>query len=115
MAKQRGIILISTLLILTVMTMFVGATLALGNGWQASEVNLEERNAALNAADSGVHYARCRLRENPSWRGDGDGTVVSTPDLTVVEDQGNVIGLVHSPHGQVSQFRLRFNFYDGPN
>lgn len=38
---------------------------------------------------------------------------VDTPAFKVVEDNGNVVGLVRTPTGGTAQFRLRFNYQDG--
>lgn len=68
---------------------------------------------AENATRSGLEYALARLEENADWRGDGNGVIVDSLELTVVEDNGNVVGLVKGEDGSVAQFRIRFNFQDG--
>jgi hypothetical protein len=77
-----------------------------------------ETQAALMAASSGADYAYARLQENRGWRGNGDGSagshlVVNTPRLQVIEDEGNVIGLITNGEGLKSAFRLKFNFQNG--
>ena len=74
--------------------------------------NLSGGDAALKAAQAGLSYAQVRLGEDPAWRGDANRTVIDSPDLFVVEDQGNVIGLIRSENGAFAQFRIRFNFQD---
>jgi hypothetical protein len=66
------------------------------------------------AIDAGVEYARCRLQEDPKWKGNLNRVVVDTPTFYIEESQGNVIGLMR-PDASVpfSQFRIRFNYYNG--
>jgi hypothetical protein len=68
---------------------------------------------AQRAAEAGASYARLQLRENADWKGDLNKVTLDTPDMKVVEDNGNVFGWVRSPHGEVAMFRIRFNYQDG--
>lgn len=69
--------------------------------------------ASRRLAEAAVSYARARLRDNPDWKGNGPN-VLTQPDFTVVEDNGNVFGLVRDLDGETGLFRIRFNFQDGP-
>ncbi len=111
--SKRGIVLVISIVLAVVMVMFVGAALGLGPGNLASSRQTAQRGQAEHAAESGVNYALCQLRADPNWRGDKNGVTINTPDLYVVEDNGNVIGVVRSPDGSWAQFRFRFNYQDG--
>lgn len=75
----------------------------------------QTRQAALEAAKSGIEYAKSRLSQDPAWKAGGAReVVVDSPSLTVVEDHGNVVGLVTLSDGGKARFRLRFNYQDGP-
>ena len=112
--KQRGIVLVSTLVVLTLTLMALGAGFSLTRASGAMAGSLRDEERALEAAQAGVHYARNRLQADPSWRGGtGDSVVVNMPGvLWVRENQGNVIGLLGSGSEQ-SMFRIRFNYQDG--
>ncbi|MBI3927617.1 MAG: hypothetical protein HY319_18905 [Armatimonadetes bacterium] len=112
--KRRAIVLITTLVLTVVIVMFVGAVLVLGPGNLAAGQNTLYQGDARRAAESGATYALSQLRENPNWRGDKNRVTVTLPDLYVEEDNGNVVGLVRTPGGSWAQFRLRFNYQDGP-
>ncbi|MCA9794304.1 MAG: hypothetical protein KC910_21000 [Candidatus Eremiobacteraeota bacterium] len=93
--------------------MFVGAAASLNPGQLGLVRNEADYKAARGAARSGLAYAMTRLEENPNWRGDGNGIVVDTPDMVVVEQDGNVVGLLRDGSGRTAQFRIRFNHQDG--
>ncbi|MEW6279040.1 MAG: hypothetical protein AB1758_10480 [Candidatus Eremiobacterota bacterium] len=111
---QRGIVLVTAMIVAVVAAMFLGAALVLGPASLGFAQDSRQAMDAQRAAESGVQYALARLKEDPAWAGTGNGVTVDTADLFVVEDNGNVIGLVRSPGCPWSQFRLRFNFQDGP-
>lgn len=114
MKKRRGILLIMTLMIVVLCTMFLGAGLTLSRSSGAMAAFQEEEQSALEGAQAGVAYARNRLQADPSWRG-GTGTSVTVNmpgQLWVLEDHGNVMGIVGSGANQ-SAFRIRFNYQDG--
>ena len=92
--------------------MLVTSALMLSRGGLAGSQHQEGADLALRAAESGLRYAQTRLAANPVWRGDGNAVVLSDPDLTVLEERGNVIGILRAPSGEYSQFRIRFNFQD---
>jgi hypothetical protein len=103
----------STLVVAMLVAMLVTAALSIARGGLAGSQHQEGADLALRAAESGLRYAQTRLGADPLWRGSGNGTILATPDLTVVEDQGNVIGIVRANGGQYGQFRIRFNYQDG--
>lgn len=113
--RSRGILIISVLFITLLVSMFVGAALELGPWNLRRALNQSDVAAAKRAARSGVEYALARLKNDVNWNGPAFNqprqVVVNTPELIVVEDQGNVIGLVRNEN-QVAQFRIRFNHED---
>lgn len=115
MKKRSGIFLISALVTVVVVAMFITAAVALIPGGAAATRNYQDYQAAMAAAESGLAYARAKLQADPAWVGgvDGQVLVVDQAGFTVVEDTGNVVGLITTPDGHVSQFRIRFNYQDG--
>ena len=112
--RSRGIFIIGVLLIVVLVAMFVGAAFELSPMGFGRTSNQADLLRAQRAARSGVDYALARLKQDPSWRGGTTRTVtVDQPNLIVVEEAGNVVGLLRG-NGETSQFRLRFNFQDGP-
>lgn len=116
--KRRGIMLISTLMIMVVIAMVVAATLRMAPNSLVSASSYTDTQRAILAIEIGINYARTRFREDMSWMGSPDSgphTVVRAPDdsLIVMEDHGNVVGLVKFDSGQMGQFRIRFNHQDG--
>lgn len=76
--------------------------------------NLEDSDGARLAAEAGFRYAQAQLQKDPGWRGgDSNVTVVNQPGTVVVEDHGNVLGILTDLDGNVRQFRIRFNFHNG--
>lgn len=113
MRRSRGIVLVISIVLAVVMIMFVGAAIGLGPANLVAGQNTVYRDQAERAAESGVQYALAQLQKDPTWRGALNTVTVNSPDLYVVEDNGNVIGLLTAPDGSRSQFRLRFNYKDG--
>ncbi|MEW6282318.1 MAG: hypothetical protein AB1758_27170 [Candidatus Eremiobacterota bacterium] len=111
---HRGIALLTALFIALVVGIIARAVIAFGPGALAASRNLTHHQAASQAAEAGLEYALARLQENPLWRGEGTGVVVDRPDCTVVEENGNVVGILRAPDGSVRMFRIRFNYQDGP-
>lgn len=107
--------LIVVLFTLTLLAMFLGAALKLLPMELGEAGHSARREAALQAARSGVQYAWSRLQENVAWRGDGNGLIVDTPGLRVEEDHGNVVGTITSSDGTESRFQIRFNPQNGTN
>lgn len=113
--RKRGILLVLTLIIVALVTMFLGAGLTLSRSSGALAASQQDQELALEAAQAGVAYARNRLQEDPDWRGGvGDTVRVNMPgQLWVRENNGNVLGIVGSGD-RVSAFRIRFNYQNGP-
>lgn len=112
-SARRGIVLISVIFITVLVGMYLLSAHILSQGQFGALKQHHESQLAEEAARSGIEYALARLQENPEWRGDGNGVIVDSPNFSVREDQGNVVGLVRSADGGTAQFRLRFNFQDG--
>lgn len=111
--QLRAFALVITLFTLTVVGMLVGATLLLVPRQLEGSLHTGERERAYQAAQSGLAYARNRIRQEGGWRGTGNRVTVDTPELRVVEDQGNVVGTLTAPDGNISQFKIRFNYQNG--
>jgi hypothetical protein len=110
---RRGIVLVSVIFVTVLVGMYLLSAHVLSQGQFGALKQHSETRLAEEAARSGIEYALARLQENPEWRGDGNGVIVDSPNFSVREDQGNVVGLVRSADGGTAQFRLRFNFQDG--
>lgn len=111
--RRRGIVLLISIVLAVVMIMFIGAAIGLGPASLSASQSSAYHDQAQWAAESGVHYALSQLHQDSNWRGDKNKVTVNSPDLYVVEDNGNVVGLLTCPDGSKSQFRLRFNYNDG--
>ncbi len=106
------------ILVTIVIFLIVGATLALAPTHLASAATYTDSQRAQLSVEAGLAYARAKLREDLTWRASPDSgphETVRLPDesLVVVEDHGNVIGLIQFEPGQFGQFRIRFNYQDG--
>ncbi len=111
--------LITALIISALIMMFVGAALALAPGSLAQATSMQNQDAAERAALCGVEYVLSRISQNPDFCSQSSGqkaarVVVDQPNLYIKEDHGNIVGLMWDQEsGQVSQFRVRFNYHDG--
>lgn len=112
--ERRAFVLLSSLMLAVVMVMFVAAAVELGPGGLRFGRSGQERVSSEQAARSGLDYCLAQLRLDPNWRGDKNSTTVSRPDFVVSESFGNVVGLIRAEDGNWVQFRVRFNFQDGP-
>lgn len=116
MKNQRGIALVTTLLMAVVVIMMVTAGVALLPSQRAMTGSMEQGQAALTAAEAGIEYVRTRLQEDQGWRGDANAVVVNEPGkLWIREDEGNVVGIVWSTEGEPGLFKIRFNFQNEDN
>lgn len=117
--KKKGIVLITTLLTVVLVVMMITAVVHSGASSLSLTAGFHHRENALLAAESGVQYAATRLQDNVFWHGDGftgssgSSSVFDSNGLRVVEDNGNVIGVITSKTGSVSAFRIKFNYEDG--
>ncbi|MGE0489890.1 MAG: hypothetical protein AB7S38_11860 [Vulcanimicrobiota bacterium] len=112
---KRGVLLVTVMFFILVVGMLARAILIVGPGMARIGNQAQDELLAQRAAEAGAIYARAQLRGNVDWQGDLNTTTVDLPDLKVVEDHGNVIGWVKNGAGQVAQFRIRFNYQDGPS
>jgi hypothetical protein len=114
MRKSRGVALITTMLVMLVILLFLGAMLALNPSSLARATSSIDQGRAEQAALAGLDYAKTRLQESPEWKGDLNRVIINSPTLFIQEDQGNVIGLLRQNEGEpFSMFRIRFNFQNG--
>ncbi len=118
--KKKGIVLITTLLTVVLVVMMITAVVHSGASSLSLTAGFHNRENALLAAESGVQYAATRLQDNMFWQGEGGFTGSSGSSsyfegngLKVVEDNGNVVGVITSKTGTVSAFRIKFNYEDG--
>ena len=91
-----------------------------------SAISLYYREAALQAAQSGMDYAVCWLQKNSAWRGDSNcryWTGAASDEESklygnaedgclVEESYGNVVGLMKATNGTKAAFRIKFNYED---
>ena len=120
-------VLVMTLMAICLVLMMVHALYATtGLGLNAT-ASFYDREAALQAAQSGMDYAVTRLQHHRSWRGDSNckywnndekdsvvycaGKLEST-GVVVAESFGNVVGLIRARDGAKSAFRIKFNYED---
>lgn len=94
--------------------MIAHGILSLGPGGLKASGQTVDDLLARRAAEAGEAYARARLNEDTGWRGGANALTVDTPALQVIEDTGNILGLLHDPSGNAALFRIRFNYQDGP-
>ena len=109
--RRRGVVLVVSLLIVMTIVMLAVAATSLNRSLLPTADG--GHMLAQKAADSGLEYAIQRLLEDPQWRGDSNTVTVDLPEVRVVESQGNVVGWLQTGRS-LSQFRIRFNFQDGP-
>lgn len=110
----RGMILILVLFFVMIVTLLANAILINGPGMARMSNRANDGVLAEVAAEAGASYARLQLRSDPEWKGNKNTVTVNTPDLIIVEDNGNVVGwLSGGVNSEASMFRIRFNFQDG--
>lgn len=113
--KRRGIFIITSLFIVLLVMMILAAVVKLVPSTLSSAESFNDDQKALTAAQAGVRYAVARLQQDFLWKAAADPPlrIVDLPDFVVEEDNGNVFGYLKTGDGEVSQFRIRFNFQDG--
>jgi hypothetical protein len=111
--RKSGVVLLVSLLIVLIIGITGRAVISLYPGLLNLGGTGQTYDRAGRAAESGLEYALNRLRETPNWRATESLTLDEAEGLYVVEGDGNVIGLLTDKDGNVSQFRIRFNFQDG--
>lgn len=113
--RKNGIVLVTVLFLTMLIAMFIGAAILVGPRTLGLAGSQDGELTAGMAAESGMQYALMRIRENPEWRGNGNGVVLAGEGITVVEDSGYVWGHLEAANGGASMFRIRFNFENGPD
>lgn len=113
MRNRRGVVLITALFFILLIGILGRAILFNGRLTARVGGQLGQELVAQRAAEAGAAYARAQMKDVNNWKGNKNTTTVNLPDLKVVEDNGNVIGWMRSASGEVSLFRMRFNFQDG--
>ena len=114
MKPRRAFVLLSVMFVMLVVGMLLRAAIIRMPVVSGAYRHASDREEARRAAESGLEYALTRLRENPRWCGNSNGVVVDQAGIRVAENQGNVLGNLTQEGGASSQFRLRFNYQDGP-
>lgn len=117
--KSNGLAIISVLFLSVLILGFIGAAITSTPVALRSAQGFSDQQQAGMACEAGIAYAQTRLREDPRWRGSlqsGPIRTTSAADnsITVYEDHGNVVGLLVAKDGTKAQFRIRFNYEDGP-
>ena len=114
-SRRRGIFIITSLFIVLLVMMILAAVVKLVPTTLGSADRFNDDQKAVAAAQAGVRYAVARLQEDFLWNANLNPAqrTVDLPDFVVEEDNGNVFGYMRTETGDVSQFRIRFNFQDG--
>jgi hypothetical protein len=112
-SRQRGIFIILSLFLVVVVMMVLAAAVKLIPTTLSSASSFNDDQRAIAAAQAGVRYAVARLQSDFLWAANGNTRTVDQPGMVVIEDRGNVFGYMKNAEGDVTQFRLRFNFQDG--
>ena len=115
--NKKGIVLITTMLTIVLVVMLVSSIVYSNIGGLRLTGAFAQREMALMAAQSGVHYAITRLQEDPTWIGapnlDEENKFNSPKGMDVIERDGNVLGRFQTPDGRPLFFRIKFNYEDG--
>ena len=115
--NKKGIVLITTMLTIVLVVMLVSSIVYSNIGGLRLTGAFAQREMALMAAQSGVHYAITRLQEDPTWIGapnlDEENKFNSPKSMDVIERDGNVLGRFQTPDGRPLFFRIKFNYEDG--
>ena len=109
----KGMVLVSVMFIVLVIGLFGRAMLLNGPAMAMIANRGGHELQAQKAAEAGAAYARLQLRVDADWKGNLNGTTVDQADFKVLEDNGNVLGWLRGPTGEVSMFRIRFSYQDG--
>ncbi|MGM9998267.1 MAG: PilX N-terminal domain-containing pilus assembly protein [Candidatus Bruticola sp.] len=115
--NKRGIVLITTMLTVVLVIMLLSSVVYSNMGSMRLASNFYGREQALMAAQSGVQYAITKLQNNITWKGCDESETISdsSTGLSVMEKNGNVVGMIDSKNGRRSFFRIKFNYEDGEN
>lgn len=85
---NRGIVLITTLLLTGLMVMFASAILVSVMRQQLVVSRYYEKEAALQAAHAGINYALMRLNSDTTWKGYGQDVSGDDYSLTMTNEDG---------------------------
>lgn len=110
---RRGMVLITVMFFILIIGIFGRVVLINGPAMAQLANQSGAELHAQRAAEAGAAYVRLKLRENGDWKGEDNGLVINQADLKVEERDGNVIGWLKGATGEVSLFRIRFNYQDG--
>ncbi|MBS2038589.1 hypothetical protein JST97_26655 [bacterium] len=113
MRNRRGVVIVTVLFFILLIGILSRAILYNGALMARVGGQLGQELLAQRAAEAGAAYCRAQIKDKNDWKGNKNTTTVNLPDLKVVEDNGNVIGWMKNAAGEVSVFRIRFNYYDG--
>ena len=120
--NKRGTVLIMTMMAICLTFMMVNVLMQTTGYGLSSTSGFYDREAALQAAQSGVDYAVTRLQHNAGWRGDSNCKYWNGSDvaekiygsldngLMVAESNGNVVGLLTDKAGHITGFRIKFSY-----
>ncbi|MDO5296356.1 MAG: hypothetical protein Q4F00_06970 [bacterium] len=122
-SENRGAVLIMSMMAICLAFMMIYALIQTSGIGLRDSVSIYEREAAFMAAQSGLDYAVTRLQKNPGWRGDSNSqywngkyidekTYGKEDSLFVSESNGSVVGLIRRHSGNISVFRIKFNYED---
>ena len=112
-ATNRGIVIVSILVLTLLATFFMGALVQMNPGRLRRNVHDENRDRASMAARAGVDYVLNRFKSDVDWAADANMQTVEMEDLVIREDHGNVLGWIRAEDGSWAGFRVRFNAQDG--
>lgn len=113
--KRRGIFIVTSLFIVLLVMMILAAVVKLIPATLGSADRFNDDQKATAAAQAGVRYAVARLQQDFLWNANVNPAqrTVDQPNFVIEEDNGNIFGYMRTETGDVSQFRIRFNFQDG--
>lgn len=114
---KQGIVLITTMLTVVLVIMLLSSVVYSNFGNMRLTSNFYGREEAIMAAQSGVEYAITKLQNDITWQGNDENyrLALSVKVVKVIENSGNVWGMLTTPNGRRSFFRIKFNYEDGPD
>ena len=112
---KQGIVLVTTMLTVVLVIMLLSSVVYSNFGSMRLTSNFYGREEAIMAAQSGVEYAITKLQNNVTWQGDDKNYQLasSVKGVKIIENNGNVWGMLVTPNGRRSFFRIKFNYEDG--
>ena len=105
---KKGIVLITTLSIMTFLVML--STMLISSGYSSLRraSTYLENELAHHAAMSGLAYAQARLERKLSWTAQESAFAAEKAGIVIQESNGVVVGTITSSNGTVSKFRMAF-------